>query len=40
VEADCSDEELDELLAFAHDHSPVCTTIRRPVPVTIERTAR
>jgi uncharacterized OsmC-like protein len=37
IEADCSDEELDELLAFAHDHSPVCNTICRPVPVVLER---
>ena len=39
IEADCSDEELDTLLAFAGAHSPVCNTIRRPVPVTIERIA-
>lgn len=37
VEADCSDEELDELLQFAKGHSPVCTTVCRPVPVRIER---
>jgi len=37
VEADCSDEELDDLLRFAQQHSPVCNTICRPVPVTIER---
>ena len=37
IEADCSDEELDELLAFAKDHSPVCNTVCRPVPVTLER---
>ena len=37
IEADCSDEELDELLAFARDHSPVCSTVCRPVPVTLER---
>ena len=37
IEADCSDEELDELLAFAREHSPVCNTICRPVPVTVER---
>jgi len=29
--------ELDELLAFVQAHSPVCDTIRRPVPVNIER---
>ena len=37
IEADCSDAELDELLSFAQAHSPVCTTVCRPVPVTIER---
>jgi len=37
IKADCSDEELDELLSFAKDHSPVCNTICRPVPVTVER---
>ena len=37
IEADCTDEELDELLGFARDHSPVCNTVCRPVPVTIER---
>lgn len=37
IEADCSDAELDDLLAFARGHSPVCNTVCRPVPVTIER---
>ena len=37
IKADCSDNELDELLAFAKNHSPVCNTICRPVPVTVER---
>jgi len=37
IEADCSDEELDQLLAFARDHSPVCNTVCRPVPVRLER---
>lgn len=37
IEADCSDEELDDLLTFAGGHSPVCNTVCRPVPVTIER---
>jgi uncharacterized OsmC-like protein len=32
-----SDAELDELLRFAQDHSPVCNTVCRPVPVTIVR---
>lgn len=37
VKADCSDEELDDLLAYAQQHSPVCNTVCRPVPVVIER---
>lgn len=37
IEADCSEAELDDLLAFVRGHSPVCTTVCRPVPVTIER---
>ena len=37
IEADCTDQELDELLVFARDHSPVCNTICRPVPVTVTR---
>jgi uncharacterized OsmC-like protein len=37
IEADCSDEELDELLSFARQHSPVCNTVCRPVPVVLER---
>jgi uncharacterized OsmC-like protein len=37
IEADCSDEKLDELLAFAKDHSPVCNTVCKPVPVVLER---
>jgi uncharacterized OsmC-like protein len=40
IEADCSDEELDELLDIARGHSPVCTTVCRPVPVTLERAGR
>jgi uncharacterized OsmC-like protein len=37
VQADCSDEELDDLLAYTRQHSPVCNTVCRPVPVMIER---
>ena len=37
IEADCSDEELDELLEFVHGHSPTCNTVCRPVPVKLER---
>ncbi len=33
IRADCSAEALDALLAFAHGHSPVCSTVCRPVPV-------
>lgn len=39
VKADCTDEELDDLLAYTQRHSPVCNTVCRPVPVTIERVA-
>jgi uncharacterized OsmC-like protein len=39
IKANASDEELDELLAFVADHSPVCSTVRRPVPVKVERAA-
>jgi uncharacterized OsmC-like protein len=37
IKADCSDEELDDLLAFVRKHSPVCETVCRPVPVVVER---
>lgn len=37
VEADCSDEELEDLLAYTEQHSPVCNTVCRPVPVKIKR---
>jgi uncharacterized OsmC-like protein len=37
VKADCSDEALNDLLAYAKQHSPVCNTVCRPVPVVIER---
>ena len=32
-----SDAELDDLMAFAQAHSPVCNTVCRPVPVVVER---
>ena len=35
-----SDQELDELLQFAREHSPVCNTVCRPVPVVVERSKR
>jgi uncharacterized OsmC-like protein len=37
IEADASDEEIEDLLETARGHSPVCTTVCRPVPVTINR---
>ncbi len=37
VRADCSEQELDELLGYAEQHSPTCNTVCRPVPVLIER---
>jgi uncharacterized OsmC-like protein len=37
VKADCSDEELDDLLGYTQQHSPVCNTVCRPVPVVVER---
>jgi len=37
VQANCSDEALDDLLAYTQQHSPVCNTVCRPVPVAIER---
>jgi uncharacterized OsmC-like protein len=40
IKADCSDDALDDLLKFVHGHSPVCTTVCRPVPVVLERVQR
>lgn len=37
IEADCTDQALDDLIRYAEAHSPVCNTVCRPVPVTIER---
>ncbi|MGF1610166.1 MAG: OsmC family protein [Kiloniellales bacterium] len=39
VKASCTAEELDALIAFTQQHSPVCNTVCRPVPVKIERVA-
>jgi uncharacterized OsmC-like protein len=36
ISADCSDEELDNLMSFAPAHSPVCSTVCRPVPVKVD----
>lgn len=40
VKADCSDQQLDELLDYTQQHSPVCNTVCRPVPVKVERVDR
>ncbi|MCA1494327.1 OsmC family protein [Sinorhizobium alkalisoli] len=37
VKADCPEKDLDDLLAYTQQHSPVCNTVCRPVPVIIER---
>lgn len=37
VKADCSDEEIEDLLAYAQQHSPVFNTVSRPVPVVVTR---
>ena len=37
IEADASEQEIDDLITFAEGHSPVCNTVCKPVPVTIER---
>lgn len=37
LEADCSDEEIDDLIAVAQRHSPVWNTITKAVPVRVER---
>ena len=37
VKADCSEKDLDDLLAYAQQHSPVCNTVCRPVAVIIKR---
>jgi uncharacterized OsmC-like protein len=39
VDADCPEEELADLMAYAQQHSPVCNTVCRPVPVRIDRVA-
>lgn len=39
VKADCTEEELEDLMQFTREHSPVCQSVCRPVPVTVERTA-
>ncbi|MGE3465383.1 MAG: OsmC family protein [Pyrinomonadaceae bacterium] len=39
IKADCSEAELEDLLQFTREHSPVCQSVCRPVPVTVERVA-
>ena len=39
VQADCSDEELEEMLAYTRAHSTITQTISRPIPVTLDRAA-
>jgi uncharacterized OsmC-like protein len=38
--SNASDEDLDDLLRFAQEHSPVCNTVCRPVPVVVKRVRR
>jgi uncharacterized OsmC-like protein len=37
IKANCTDEELDDLLGYVRGHSPTCQTVCRPVPVIVER---
>ena len=37
VDADAPQDSIDELIAFAKAHSPVCNTICRAVDVNLER---
>jgi uncharacterized OsmC-like protein len=37
IEADASDEEIEDLIRYAEGHSPVCNTVCRPVPVVLRR---
>jgi uncharacterized OsmC-like protein len=39
VKADCSDADLDALMRYVREHSPVCQTVCRPVPLVVELTA-
>jgi hypothetical protein len=39
IEAERSEEEIVDLLAYPHEHSPVCQPACRPVPVVLERAA-
>ena len=37
VKADCSEQELDDLLSYTQARSPVCNTVCRPIPVQVTR---
>ncbi len=37
IKADGSDDDINELWAFAKNHSPVCSTVCRPIPVTVKK---
>ena len=37
IKADCSEEELNDLLEFSKEHSAVTQSLSRPVPVIVER---
>ncbi len=37
VNANCTDQTLDEIIEFARTHAPVCGALIGPVPVNIER---
>jgi hypothetical protein len=37
VKADCTEEELDDLLGYSKQHSPTCNTAWRLVLVVIDR---
>lgn len=39
IKADCSEEELNDLLEFSKEHSAVVRSLSRPVPVIVERAA-
>lgn len=40
IDADASDEALEELVEYTKAHSPVCNTVCKPVPVEISRVVR
>lgn len=38
--SNATEAQLDDLVRFAREHSPVCNTVCRPVPVVLERVKR